>query len=493
MQLKGLGDEDALIRQLRADSDSHRARADRNKAELDAQKTQADRYKAELEALRKQMHQTTVSLSDSEVECDRLREELARQAKTLKAEVKALRSAPAPPPPPMRDSSHLIRCRELLRLLHSKTHKLSLSDVRVVTRTSSDGCTLGFSYVETSSKPTIVSHVLTGGPAFKSKCVHKGDIILLVDGAEVSGEALTDSLKGNNRPGSKVRITFRKATTGKIEVVELTRTLTATIADKRRLFDLFCEIENSITKNLEQSQTIAFVNTAMDLWGKMELEQVGQDERSSNSINDMQTSCGTWLDEVYMLLGHDLDSMKFDVSLDADLRTAAHDRVSFQTQLRTDFASAINGDVAKVHVVALNTGTNTATIQLQTGVCGGMLTPFEAARVLTEQVSNATSKLRKGNYSKLATSINNIVAVEDDIAATNSPKPGFSLFSTSHMTPPRMSPVAHETLFSSRSGSTPKGAEFSKRSSRQELQHSDDSEDNSEDDDDSSRDPQNDP
>jgi hypothetical protein len=168
-----------------------------------------------------------------------------------------------------------------------------------------DACTLGFSYVEAPGKQTVVSHVLTGGPAFKSKRMHKGDYIMLVDGAEVSGESMTEALKGSNKPGSKVRLTIKKKDSGKIEIVELVRTLTATIADKRRLFDLFCEIENAIKRArgeggaAKTGKDIDHVTEAMELWGKMELEQVLQDERSANNISNMKTDCGGWLDEIH--------------------------------------------------------------------------------------------------------------------------------------------------------------------------------------------------
>lgn len=168
-----------------------------------------------------------------------------------------------------------------------------------------DACTLGFSYVETPGKPTVVSHVLTGGPAFKSKRVQRGDHIMLVDGAEVSGDSMTEALKGSNKPGSKVRLTIKKKDSGKIEIVELVRTLTATIADKRRLFDLFCEIETAITRvrgeggAAKTGKDIDYVTEAMELWGKMELEQVLQDERSANNISNMKTDCGGWLDEIH--------------------------------------------------------------------------------------------------------------------------------------------------------------------------------------------------
>lgn len=262
-----------------------------------------------------------------------------------------------------------------------------------------DACTLGFSYVENPGKQTVVSHVLTGGPAFKSKRMHKGDYILLVDGAEVAGDSMTEALKGSNQPGSKVRLTIKKKDTGKIEVVELVRTLTATIADKRRLFDLFCEIENAITRlrgdagaaktgTAKTGKEIEYVTEAMELWGKMELEQVLHDERSQGNISSMQADCAGWLQEMhrfvstsptylpvflpscacvavltraYMfacmhrLLGQDLDAIKFDVAFNKDVHQVQRDR-HFETNLCHDLASAINGEASKISVRNFNTG-----------------------------------------------------------------------------------------------------------------------------------------
>ena len=65
------------------------------------------------------------------------------------------------------------------------------------------------------------------------------------------------------------------------------------------------------------------------------------------------------------------------------------------------------------------------------------------------------------SYSKYVISITNMEAVEDTSSPAFNSSSGFSLFGPS-------SPIAHETQFSSRRGSTPKGTEFSKRSPAKE-------------------------
>jgi len=106
--------------------------------------------------------------------------------------------------------------------------------------------------------------------------------------------------------------------------------------------------------NPGHSKAVAYVGEALDLWGKMELVQVSVDDKSSEDVTDLQTNCDAWLREVYKLLGQEVDGSKFDVSLDADLQTAARDRANFQSQLCRDFAMAINGDPSKIKVCDLD-------------------------------------------------------------------------------------------------------------------------------------------
>ena len=129
---------------------------------------------------------------------------------------------------------------------------------------------------------------------------------------------------------------------------------------------------------------------------------------------------------VHRLLGQDLDAIKLDVSFNKEVHGAFRDR-NFEPNLCRDLASAVNGEASKIDVRNLNTryvnvghrGTvpvqrthvclnayllpacacvsaNTATIVLHMGVCGGNMTPFDAARLLMGQVSEVSSPLRKG-------------------------------------------------------------------------------------------------
>lgn len=63
----------------------------------------------------------------------------------------------------------------------------------------------------------------------------------------LNGVAIFAALKGNNVPGSEVTLRIEKRT-GKIEDVALTRVLTASVADKRKLFDLFTGMADRANK-----------------------------------------------------------------------------------------------------------------------------------------------------------------------------------------------------------------------------------------------------
>lgn len=81
------------------------------------------------------------------------------------------------------------------------------------------GCPLGAQVVD----------VIKGGPAIKSKCMHKGDQIIMVDGAVLAGESLSQIVKRiKGKKGTDVKLTLKKAKKKKddaprTETVVLTR------------------------------------------------------------------------------------------------------------------------------------------------------------------------------------------------------------------------------------------------------------------------------
>ena len=72
---------------------------------------------------------------------------------------------------------------------------------------------VGISFVEGDAS---VSNVMVGGPAFNSRRVHKGDVIVGVDGKTTIGSDLKSLLIGVDTPGSVVELTLRKASVSEL-------------------------------------------------------------------------------------------------------------------------------------------------------------------------------------------------------------------------------------------------------------------------------------
>lgn len=87
---------------------------------------------------------------------------------------------------------------------------------------------------------------VVGGPASNTRALGKGDVILEVDAVSIDNESLHDALVGSDVAGSTVTVRVRKAGSGEIQDVEVVRIDSRELADKRRLFELFTDIENYI-------------------------------------------------------------------------------------------------------------------------------------------------------------------------------------------------------------------------------------------------------
>jgi len=87
---------------------------------------------------------------------------------------------------------------------------------------------------------------VVGGPAYNTRALGKGDVILEVDAMSIDIESLYDALVGSDVPGSTVTLRVKKAGSGDLKDVEVVRIESRELADKRRLFELFTDIENLI-------------------------------------------------------------------------------------------------------------------------------------------------------------------------------------------------------------------------------------------------------
>jgi C-terminal processing protease CtpA/Prc len=90
-----------------------------------------------------------------------------------------------------------------------------------------------------------VDNLVVGGPAYTTS-LEKGDEIVLIDGVGVEVDDMPAAIIGADLPGSIVILTIKKAGSGDMKDVEVVRVESRELADKRRLFELFTDIENLI-------------------------------------------------------------------------------------------------------------------------------------------------------------------------------------------------------------------------------------------------------
>jgi len=125
---------------------------------------------------------------------------------------------------------------------------------------------------------------------------------LRVDGMELlSSENIQTALEGCQIPGTTVTITIKKAGSGGVVDVELVRMLTAEIADKRRMFDLFTRMECR-AKQHKDDATLKDVEEVLSIWTGMMEEEQEKDARYEACMQAMQADCSTWLEELSSIL-----------------------------------------------------------------------------------------------------------------------------------------------------------------------------------------------
>jgi C-terminal processing protease CtpA/Prc len=91
----------------------------------------------------------------------------------------------------------------------------------------------------------LVENVMTGSPAYFSRNILKGDIIVKVDGEFVQGSDLQKKIVGDDTPGSMVTLTVKRGPADLVDVT-LKRISTEEVADKRRMFDLFTKLNDRV-------------------------------------------------------------------------------------------------------------------------------------------------------------------------------------------------------------------------------------------------------
>ena len=148
--------------------------------------------------------------------------------------------------------SCLFLCGELREILSVNQFMLTESSHVCSSETFTSRCTVGIMLHGTK-----VENTLIGGPSYG--LLEKGDIIVRIDGQDVTESNVYAKLKGCDLPGTEVLITVERSGTmsplsvkslsdfdhldAKIVVVPVLRMATSEIADRRRMFDLFTTLE----------------------------------------------------------------------------------------------------------------------------------------------------------------------------------------------------------------------------------------------------------
>ena len=176
------------------------------------------------------------------------------------------------------------RCEKLLRLV-----KHDVLDVQSTSVSSS---------IEFATRSTVglvlednvIHSLVTGGPAWNSGLLGKGDEIIAVDGQDMvsrfnltSYEHLANALKGSDVAGTRVTLTVKKST-GDTKEVTLTRMETKAIADQRILFEKLTSLKEQ--DHINRSK----IDEATVLWQTMSQAEALRREKVHHNVRFLQES-----------------------------------------------------------------------------------------------------------------------------------------------------------------------------------------------------------
>jgi hypothetical protein len=317
-----------------------------------------------------------------------------------------------------------------------------------------------------------VENLMIGGPAYLT--VLKGDVILKVDGEPVSGSAaLFPAIVGEDIPGSILNLTLKRGE--EIVEVAIKRISTDQVADKRRMFDLFTQLNDRAKKDQDQEAAI-YVQETLMLWEKMTIADQIHDDQIVENVNGMQADLISSSDEISGLLQDIWAQQKWGPStppsipltvkssapanssiqlysspipppkfspvhlslrLEMELAEAgdeeSSERADFDKDLYKDLARASQQPERLFLVKKLSPGSIIVDLDILPDPSGKSKDPSTIAHDLERQAKDPNSLLRSG---KITSSISSLLV-------------GF----------------VHSTDFSARKGRTPVGIQFSSRSS----------------------------
>ena len=116
------------------------------------------------------------------------------------------------------------------------------------------------------SQGCAVESFVPGVPA--SRVLRKGDVIVAIDGEEVSDVNIASVLTGSDTPGSTVTISYKQPDSGDSKDVILTRLPAESFSDRKNLLELLRQMKGSARTRQDDAGAL-LVDKAVDLWQKM--------------------------------------------------------------------------------------------------------------------------------------------------------------------------------------------------------------------------------
>ena len=148
-----------------------------------------------------------------------------------------------------------------------------------------------------------VENVMIGSPAYTSRNIFKGDVIVKVDGEFVQkGSDLQQKIVGDDTPGSSLTLTIKRGPADHIDV-RMKRISTEEVADKRRMFDLFTALSDRAKKD-HDVEAGKHVEETLLLWEKMLNAEFETHQHIAENVQSLQRSCVLWSEELLMLVNN---------------------------------------------------------------------------------------------------------------------------------------------------------------------------------------------
>ena len=135
----------------------------------------------------------------------------------------------------------------------------------------------------------VIDNMVVGGPAYNSRQLDRGDLVVEIDGRPVDKDSLSQMLVGKDVAGTPVAITVKKGgKTGAKKTVTLLRMPSEAIADRRRLFELFTTMKARATLPRGRETVEGMIDNAIELWTRMTIADSDRDAKTRSKVAGMQ-------------------------------------------------------------------------------------------------------------------------------------------------------------------------------------------------------------